>query len=427
MDMRLHISRMLDSMKSDSDKALLREIMEEAFIPMHDHFEEQYARLEARVRDEVPLAAGSYVIWATLMERGVADGASPYLFPMLEEDLANPAIDRADLEGWLRDGGELRIDTVFVQADYLLCREIAERGEAFEGSLRASGGELRAGIELRPSKRYADCIGDLYRLFMSNGVPWQTVYSPYIFKMFDAVLVHADVGGTGELDSFIGYDADFGSYAGYIRRGLIPMWNVRRLTMKSEDFPLPALDKVNYEYVFDLSDEGPEHGYLADYGNEDISSVRRERDAMVVTSPTQKGVVWDMYKIHRRKEYATERFAYELTSNAQEDSFAARMVSFYGSVVKTGAELRRLLAAYDASSYAELISAKVIEGISPGETYEANAFLKDEIRDPKADKTLLLEFRALKPDQYLIRDAMSFLVSLAQMMYPEYHCTGVLL
>ena len=210
------------------------------------------------------------------------------------------------------------------------------------------------------------------------------------------------------------------------RQGLAPVWNICRLRIKSDDFPLPALDKVNYEYEFDLTEQGVENGYLADYDSADISAVRRKENFMVVTSPSTKGVIWDMYKVVKRQDYVTEYFPYEIMNNAQDDSFAARMTSYYGSVIKTNAELRRILASYDVSVFIELVSAQVVSGQASGETYEVNNFLRDEIRDIAVSKSLLLRFRPVKRGSYILRDVMSFLVSQVQIIYPEFHCVGVL-
>jgi len=240
------------------------------------------------------------------------------------------------------------------------------------------------------------------------------------------MLVRIGADGGDETGAAGGYTAEYGKYSGYIRQGLVPVWNIRRRKIESEDFPLATLDKVNFEYVFDLTEEGDEHGYLTDYGNEDISAVRREKHTMIVTSPTPKGLIWDMYKVIKRKGYSTDYFAYDLMSNAQEDSFAARMISYHGTFIKTNAELRRLLAAYDASGYIGLNSVHVVPGVVTGETYEVNNFLKDEIRDLAVSKSLLLKFIPLKHNSYIIRDVLSFLVSQVQIIYPEFHCVGVL-
>jgi hypothetical protein len=338
-----------------------------------------------------------------------------------------PSVELAGLRERMQNESTIRLDTVFIQADYLVCRELEGRQEVYEGKLKTEHGEFSIGVRLQLSKRYHTCLENLYRLFISNNIPWQTVNSPYIFKMFDVNLVRIDFGSGEAKGVSGGYNASFGKYSGYVRRGLVPVWNVRLLSIKSEDFPLAALDKVNYEYVFDLGDEGAEHGYLTDYGSADISAVRREKSSLIVTSPAPKGLVWDMYKIIKRKEYTTDYFPHDLMNNAPDDSFAARMIAYYGTVIKTNAELHRLLAAYDVSEYIELDSVSVVSGIVMGETYEVNNFLKDEIRDLSVGKSLLLKFKPLKSDSYILRDVMSFLVSQVQVVYPEFHCAGVLI
>jgi len=427
MDMRGYIAGRLSEIKSVAEKDMLRDVMEDIFIPMYNHVESEYARLESRVRDEMPLLTSTYVIWSTLMARANANGGCPYLFPMLDEDLRKPEIEIAGIQERLSSEREIRLDTVFVQTDYIVCKEIEDSREIFNGTLKTDTGDFRIGVRLRLSKRYPQCIENLYRLFISNSIPWQTVNSPYIFKMFDVMLVRIEFDGKEETGTASSYDAAFGRYSTHIRQDLVPVWNVRRQTIISEDFPLAALDKVNYEYLLNLNDEGTEHGYLADYDNADISAVRREENTLIVTSPSSKGLVWDMYKIMKRRDYVTDSFAYELMNNAQEDSFAARMIAHYGTVIKTNAELNRLLAAYDVASFIELVSIQVVPGAVIGETYEVNNFLIDEVRDLAVSKSLLMRFKPLQRNSYILRDVMSFLVSQVQLIYPEFHCVGVLI
>ena len=134
-----------------------------------------------------------------------------------------------------------------------------------------------------------------------------------------------------------------------------------------------------------------------------------------------------MYKVIKRKDYVTDSFKYEPMGNEQADSFAARMIAYYGATVKTNAELRRLLESYDASKYIEFVSVKVVSGDMVGETYDVNAFLKDEIRDTIVSKSLLLTFKPLKRESFIMRDVVSFLTSQVQLIYPEFRCMGVLL
>lgn len=60
------------------------------------------------------------------------------------------------------------------------------------------------------------------------------------------------------------------------------------------------------------------------------------------------------------------------------------------------------------------------------ETYSMNPFIEDEVRDTRAQKKLLLQFRAGEGDSWLQRDVASFLVTEVQRIYPEYECGGII-
>ena len=218
MDMRQYIADRLESMKSITEKDMLRDVMEEIFIPMYDHNEAQYARLEQRVREELPLKTGQYVIWSTLMERTNANGGCPYMFPMLKGDLTTPEIELKGLRERLQQERAIRLDTVFIQSDYLNCRDIEDRGEIFPGTLKTEVGDVEIGVRLLLSKRYMACIENMYRLFISNNIPWQTVNSPHLFKMFDVMLVRAEMSGS-ETGTANGYNVSYGKLDNVVQAG----------------------------------------------------------------------------------------------------------------------------------------------------------------------------------------------------------------
>ena len=64
---------------------------------------------------------------------------------------------------------------------------------------------------------------------------------------------------------------------------------------------------------------------------------------------------------------------------------------------------------------------------SQKETYSMNPFIEDEIRDVKAQRKLILRFKAGEREPWLQRDVASFVVSEVQRLYPEYECGGMLI
>lgn len=53
-------------------------------------------------------------------------------------------------------------------------------------------------------------------------------------------------------------------------------------------------------------------------------------------------------------------------------------------------------------------------------------FIVDEFRTKSNRDVLLLHFGAIDPENYLNTDIMSFLVTQAQKLFPEYECRGML-
>ena len=426
MDMRDYISQRLNAMQSVEEKNILRECMEKIFIPLYDHVENEYTTIERRVRDEIALDISLFTIWTTIMPREKADGGCPYLFPIDENDLRRRTPDLSEIQSGLKSGNEINVGTVFLEADYIDCKQLGSNREVFSGKLLSDGREYSIGVRLRPTKKYQSRIESLYKLFISNAVPWQTINAPYLFKMFDVYVVRLDSAApqSGAVENIA---VDYGSYASKMQEGFIPVWNIQKRRIQSEDFPLAAIDKINYEYHFDLQKYGEKHGYLADYESADIASVQRENSMFVVTSPSSKGLVWDMYQITKKEDYTTDQFDYILAGNEQQDSFAGRMISSYGVMIKTKGELLRLLSSYAASEYVQLDSFEVVSGLTAGETYEVNTFLSDEVRDISISKTMLLRFKPLKRNHFITRDEMSFLTSQVQLVYPEFNCVGVLI
>ena len=422
-DMKAWIGQRLDSIRDLDEKILLREVLEEVFTGLYDETERKYKALEDRVRSELAFEQNRYVVYTGLLEQERLDGSHPYLFPLVPEDLELPkTLD--ELQAAIAKGRPL-LATAFLKADYLLCRTLAQETRTWPGSLLTSEGEFSIRVRLTPAVRHLSRVEALYRLFLFHQLQWVTVNAPYLFKLFDMELIDGTQLPFQKPARITGIRLDCGQYTEYLRYGLLPVWNIQSRRLKGEDFPVPAMDKVNYEYRFDLSEEGEEHGYLVEQGAE-IVAARRESGSLVVTSPKDKGLEWTLCKVWQRKDYSIDVMEYPIVSNRQRDSFAGRLAAHYGVVIKTRAELERLIHSYEAAEGLRFLEYRIVDGKVDGETYEPNRFIHDEIRSGAYTKTMLLRFSALQRGDYLARDRMSYLTAQIQLAYPEYYCTGVL-
>lgn len=417
--MRDFIAHKLDNMSDLEQKETLRAVLEQVFLPLYDETVEKYMDLENRVKNELATPSNGYAVYCTLLPKNKAVSHVPWLFPIVE-----PAVDGEMLKK------NAVIDTVFLEADYLTCREILFCPELYEGTIHIEGRDIPVQVSLMPSKKYLNAISELYPHFINNGVGWETLNVPYIYKMFDICLASdIDISDEEVASHPIEWNISFHNYDIYLKKDLVPVWNINRIASKSDGFPLPVVEKKTYEYRIDLSEEGVENEYLADYNMTPIVSTRREKDSYIIAVQSKRNGDWSLYKVIKPAMTETVNFSYPVISNYQEDHFAARMVKQYASKINTKAELARVINSFDIHRFIKYEDCRVLNNKSlTGETYECNFFIKDEIRDENISKTLMLQFsKNNTKNTYLMRDIMSFVVSQVQLIYPEYNCVGALL
>lgn len=426
--MRELITQRLDAMRSMADKTALKDALNDIFLELYSVTEQKYSALEQRVRDELPLVYAPFTVYSTVMSRSRIDAGHTYLSPMIPEEAEEAGYSTGEWIKALQERIQPVIGTVFYEADYLKCRRLDIDKKIFEGTLTIKSERYPFKCRLAPTKRYITLAESLYEVFLRNDIPWTTINSAYLNKFFDILLIDLPKAPpTGVVIRPENIQISFAPYSDTIRLGLIPVWNIDKQSVKGEDFPIPALDKVNFEYRFNTEKLGTENGYLVDYNNAYILSVRREGGDIIAVSPQARGLIWNMYRFRRRQDRPVDEYQYPILSNGRADSFSARMTAAYGVAVKTKAELRKLIRSFEAAEYVELESMTFSDKKHSVESYDMNPFIIDELRDPQYQKTLMLGFRAQKRDFFLNRDLISFLVSQVQTAYPEYHCVGTLL
>ena len=94
--------------------------------------------------------------------------------------------------------------------------------------------------------------------------------------------------------------------------------------------------------------------------------------------------------------------------------------------IKTKTDISRLVNSFDVSRYLKFKDVKLIDinNNVKKESYDANDFIADEIRESNIKKSLILLFEPLDKENYLNYDILSFIVSEVQFIYPEYQCEG---
>lgn len=224
---------------------------------------------------------------------------------------------------------------------------------------------------------------------------------------------------------------DFAEYGEYVHYDMVPLWNIEFLKLKSTGFPIPCKDKINFEHTVALAETDREHGYLAAFQAEGVSYVRRTRQALVIVASTAQQDTWDVIKIINPAANKREAYEYPLVSNAKRQAFSDILAQKSQRVIRTEAELRRLIGSFTAAQSLSLSRIAILPRSRQQEEqaacYEMNFFITDEVRRADYQNRLVLYFTVSDKNSFLNCDLVSFVVSEVQMYYPEYKCEGVIL
>ena len=109
-------------------------------------------------------------------------------------------------------------------------------------------------------------------------------------------------------------------------------------------------DRINFEHIVSIEEEGTENGYMADLGNTDFEYLKRYENNIVIVSHYEKQNNWALVKIENNSNLKDrQKFIYEVLSNKRELGFTGRFASVKSLVIRTKGEIARLMQCYENS------------------------------------------------------------------------------
>lgn len=159
---------------------------------------------------------------------------------------------------------------------------------------------------------------------------------------------------------------------------MVPLWNIERHEVKNIGFPVPAIDKVNYEHVLSIRKMGSEHGYLVEADEENVRYIKRTDNELTVVSPQDKSGVWKLLKIVNMEEEKIGKLHYELVSNRRIEHFMSKFARKHSANVKTKGEIIRMVNTFEAANRFELVDVEIVDSfLEASFTYCANPFITE--------------------------------------------------
>lgn len=426
--MREMIQKEIQSISSLEERVAFKELMESAFLSLYETNLKMYEDLERRVKDDLDYDKNRYYIKTGIIEKEFFDASHHLLFPMEEKDLAENIYSMKEIGQAVAENGAFPLMKVMLCCDFLEQSRILQAQPVFEGVIktREPDREWKVEVHLRENREYLDKIAHLYSLFTRNGIPWQTVNAPYLYKMADVVVAGIPEGVTGE-EKIEQVSIQFGEYSRIIRQDVIPVWNVRRLELESVGFPTPCEDHRNFEHQISLRQHGAEHAYLVE-DDRNIRTISQSGEKLRIVCEAGEAKKWGVYQIRSSKEQRIDRYTFPVMENGRKESFSEKYQRKWNQQIRTKTELTHFIKGFGLEDYVSYQYCQIEDRFPDRqETYSMNFFVQDEIRDKTAQKKLVLYFRQGQKEEWLQRDVLSFLVSEVQRIYPEYDCGGILL
>lgn len=405
-----------------ANRELFKRIVDNLTLDLYKHIKDEYDALERRVFDESPKATRLPDLITCVISKDKYDLTDDNLFPMFVEDLDEVKVDATEMISAVKAGKDFYLYTCMIKADYLELKNLLQSGRRFKGVIENEYGSTSAEFILKLNDRYKKKAEEFYEIAALNYLPWRSLNTAYLFKLFDVYVV--SIEEWDDETEVVKVTTDFEELAEKILYKPLPLWNAKAVTIKGNSYPQPAVDRKYFEHYLYAKQFRTEHEYLLKHSDAIIRNIRRQGGDLYIICDSDLPSDWQFYEFASTPKSAN--YENPLMSNEQDETFSRNLIEYFGQRIKTHTEIVRFLKSFKTSEYLTFIEAKIIGKSAKRETYSTEEFIDYEYRAGERVATLEFSFRAEDESFYLNRDIMSFLVTEIQHLFPEYLCVGKL-
>lgn len=394
-DPEAYVRKRLREIDDLDERKFIKEVLLGGLIPAIRHMEQQYASLEERIKREVEAQDEKYAVCTVVIRWEDYDPTNETLWPVCrwEEEPSN---------------------FVYFDGEY-------ERKQAFEQvkELKAVDGEGKPRtVYIRRAACYRQAVEELYDVFVYNRIAWTTVNMGHLDRFYELYTLAGD-------EDLSGWQIDFGGMEEYVRSGMTALWNIERFTFQCRKFMVPCIDGKYYEHEMDLTDYRSGCSYMVGI-NEDILSIRYEKDKIIMVSPRESFRDWMAYRFAETVDRRAEGYDGEMLDNHRRSSFSESLSRRSGNSFTSRTELFRKVQSFRMDCV-ELVDCRVVQD-EPLSCFQPdmNLFIREEIFPMETRRILELKFVKRRKSSVFCEDAVRFLVSQLQISLYEYKCVGTL-
>ncbi len=422
--MKDELLKKLDRISDLEDRRLLKNILLNAFDSIIDHNMAMYETLEKNIYNEIEDAFEKYYIYTTVDKIENIDPISNFYHPMYEEDKYGSLIDFEVLIENLNSDNETIITTLFMEMNYIELKKMLEEKRQYTCTIITDNEVYSTKVHILRSNKYLKKIEELYRIFQFNEKDWKTVNSGFAYKFIDVIIDEKIEINANETIKEI--TLDFNEYEKYKRPNYIMMWNIQNIEVDDKSFPKPLKDSIHHEHSLNIEQEERNCGFLVNTNHDYIKYIKQMEESIIIANNTDKQDVWSIVKIEdMNNNIRKNNVDYEEQTNNPELGFIGRFANEKALIVRTQGELARLFESYDLSNELKFNDIEIVENYSKDiNTVDFDYFLDNNLRDDPKRSFMVLKFICENKEDFLLYEKLSFFVSIAGLMFPEYKCVG---
>lgn len=421
--MKEQIKNNLSKVTELEKRKLLKETLNFVFDGMIDYTDYVYEQIHQRVFEELNMNEQRKKIFVTLQEKEKYDFVDDFMFPMDIGDVQKLEITTDELREKMEQNQKIVLGTTYLKADFLELEKL-DSGQVYDAVLITDVKRYPIKIKLEKSDKYLQKISRLYQYFQQNNMEWISINAPYLYKYYNYVL--AEKVELGEEERVSDIILSLGNLDAISHSGLVPFWNLEETFLVSSNFPTSTGNSLRFQHTFSLDEGESVYGYIVRFEQDHDGYVIRGEHSISIIITEENMSKWPVYRFHEKNDGISYDYEYPVFSNGNVNSFMIGFSKYQKRMIRSKAELVRVLKSYEVSEQFEIKSIDIVDNVeNKKETYDINPFIEDDIRTDIKRKQLRVAMKA-KQKSYLSRDLMSFLIGELQYYFPEYECVGML-
>ena len=405
-DIKKYIRKRMKEIESSNEYDFSKTLLFESLYKMSEVLEARFNALEKKVYDEIENPIEEYEIATAVIKKDEYEDYSGAFLPVCEKDLES-----------IEKGIDL-IKNLYLDATDKICRQF--ENDSFKVIYSLDGKLASVYIRAKKVTRYREEVTKLHDAFSENGIEWNTVNTVLLDRFFELDLSNIPKEAKD-------LEIDFREYSTYLRKDVIPLWNVEKLTLKSREFISPSNDKVYYEHEIDIKKE-EENTLMLVCPESGIVGIRQEVGKIIVKTDEESYTDFSGYKIGNIY-YEREQELAKIISNKRKYGFLGRYANRSRVVLHTKAELYRKVRELEIDEYIEFIDCEAVGFIEIDDKdyiyADMNSFLGADLLPLDKRPVILMKFKK-RSDSSLCEAMVRYTLSQIQMDFDEYRCVGIL-